>query len=141
MNEKLKDTTTATNLNVKVGDYVVVEFSKDDADIDVVTKVLPNGRFMLKKYGDDYWRADGTKNTHALKGEKDYKVKKAFGNWDRTWCYSELTAERLRDVAEMLEIRDDSIDVETIRLLNKFLDFMGYKRKEYFNKDLEVNLI
>ena len=129
-------------LNVKVGDPVYVIFSENAYFISVVTKVFPNGRFLIKGC-DDYWRADGTKNTHALKNEKNYRVAKiGESNFDDlARCYISLTVERLKNIADRLDGNDrKAIDcLDDIKYLNRFLDYLGLKRQDYFKlKESEV---
>ena len=139
MNEKLNSFTNTTNLNFKVGDVVEVRDKKysEINYISIVTKVLPNGRFKLE-CDTDYWRADGTKNTHARKHEKDYQVFLA-NNKAKTQMYWRLTGQRLSQIGSILEMRKENYKLDDIKLLNKFLDFLGFERKDCFKSDLEAD--
>ena len=53
-----------SKLNVNVGDVVKVIYPQQEelSYVAIVEKVLPNGRFKTERC-EEYWRADGTKNT------------------------------------------------------------------------------
>ena len=115
-------------LDLKVGD--VVKVTKDGnytMFINVVEKVLPNGRFKLR-YEDFYWKADGTRNTHARKYDQNTAVVKgALQDYEQALAYE--TARRLADNSEVVKIRGEKLD-----LLNNILDAFGISKPEMVEK-------
>ena len=123
-----------SKLNVNVGDVVKVIYPQNEQlnYVVLVEKVLPNGRFKTERC-EEYWRADGTKNTHAKKWEKDqYVVNGSLDDYELK--YRELIALRLRLIANNIEKCCLGGEIHGISVFNKILSAYGFDDDEMITK-------
>lgn len=123
-----------SKLNVNVGDVVKVIYPQHEelSYVAIVEKVLPNGRFKTERC-EEYWRADGTKNTHAKKWEKDqYVVNGSL--YDYELKYRELIAHRLRVIANVIEKTPCGSNIDNLSIFNKILTAYGWNDNEMISK-------
>lgn len=121
-------------LNVLVGDVVKVIYpqNRELSYVALVEKVLPNGRFKTERC-EEYWRADGTKNTHAKKWEKDqYVVNGSLDDYETK--YRELIALRLRLIANTIERVCLGGNIQGLTTFNKILTAYGWDDNEMIAK-------
>lgn len=124
-------------LNVNVGDVVRVIYPQDEklSYVAIVEKVLPNGRFKTERC-EEYWRADGTKNTHAKAWGKDQYVVSGSIN-DYKLKYGELIAHRLRLIANTIERLGLNVSIQGLSVFNKILTAYGWENDDEIIAKLE----
>lgn len=123
-----------SKLNVNVGDVVKVIYPQQEelSYVAIVEKVLPNGRFKTERC-EEYWRADGTKNTHAKKWEKDQYVVNGTLN-DYELKHRELIAHRLRLIANTIERTCIGGQTGYLHTFSKILTAIGFDGDEQINQ-------
>lgn len=116
------------SLNVKVGDIVCIAENEKVHIVDSITKVvkvLPNGRFMTE-YDNQYWKADGTRNTKARKYDK-HKVA-TLGNKGQFSQYlrGEEIPKFLKHIADEMGYKIFSTD--NLIVISKFFEIFGFEQ-------------